>query len=93
MPNDAFKGTWRDYLHPEAVNAYSQGKDFTPANQKQLSQANFNNDDIKSLKTFARKNHLDSKDFEKKNLYKLAKNEGKTLSQLKAELVNMGVLK
>lgn len=93
MPNDAYKGTWRDYLNPEAVNAYSTGKEFVPPNQKQLAQANFNKDDLQSLKTFARKNHLDSKDFDKKNLYKLAKNEGITLSQLKAELVKMGAIK
>ena len=92
MPNDAFKGTWKDYLNPEAVNAYAQGKDYSQPDQKNLENANFNKDDLKNIKSWARKNHMDSKDFEKKNLYKIAKNEGITLAQLKLELAKMGAL-
>jgi|GEM_PF-3512353 hypothetical protein len=92
MPNDAYKGTWRDYLHPESVNAYSNGIDFNQPNQKQLDQANFNKDDLKDLQSWAKKHHQDPHDFDKKNIYKLAHKEKLSLAQLKTEFVKMGVL-
>ena len=92
MPNDAFKGTWRDYLNPEAVNEFLQGKDFMFPNQKPLENANWNDKDLKKVKTWAKKNHHDPKDFSKMNLYKLAKSEHKNLAQLKQEFHALGVL-
>jgi hypothetical protein len=92
MPNDAFKGTWRDYLNPEAVNEFLQGKDYMFPNQKPLENANWSDKDLKQVKTWAKKNNLDPKDFDKKKLYKLAKSEGLTLAQLKQELHGMGAL-
>lgn len=92
MPNDAYKGTWKDYLSPQAINSFLQGKDYTPPNQKSLENANFSKKDLETIKTWAKKHNEDPKDFSKKNLYKLAKSEGKTLSQFKEELHKLGVL-
>lgn len=92
MPNDAFKGTWRDYLHPEAVNEFLRGKDFNFPNQKKLEKSNWSSKDLEHVKSWAKKNNLDPKDFSKKNLYKLAKSEHLTLAELKEELHEMGAI-
>lgn len=93
MPNDAYKGTWQDYLKPNAVNAFLEGKDYTPSNQKILNGMNWTRDNLSDVKKWAYKNRLDPKKWEKKDLYRLAKNEGITLSQLKMELMSRGVFK
>ena len=36
MPNDSYKGTWKDYLTPQSVNAFVRGEDYTPPNQRVL---------------------------------------------------------
>jgi hypothetical protein len=90
MPNDAYKGTWKDYLNPEAINAVVQGKEFDFPNQKQLNNFNWTEKDLTSIKKWAKEIGEDPKDFDKMHLYKLAKSEGKTLAQLKAELREMG---
>lgn len=92
MPNDSYKGTWHDYLNPEAVNEFTHGKNFSFPNQKMLDQANWNKQDLTKIKSWAKENHLDPKDFDKKNLYLLAKKENISLSQLKLELAKMGAL-
>lgn len=92
MPNDAYKGTWRDYLNPEAINEFLQGKDYLFPNQKPLENANWTPKDLKEVKAWAKKNNLDPKDFDKKKLYKLAKSEKLSLAQLKQELHGMGAL-
>lgn len=92
MPNDAYKGTWRDYLNPEAVNEFLQGKDYMFPNQKVLENSNWKPKDLTQIKTWAKKNNLDPKDFSKKNLYKLAKSEKITLAQLKQELRARGAI-
>jgi hypothetical protein len=89
-PNDSYNGTSKDYLTPEAVNAFLNGNKYTTPNSKQLKDANFNDKDLKSLKTWAKSHQMNPKDFEKKNLYKLAKKEGISMSGLKAELKKMG---
>lgn len=92
MPNDAYKGSFRDYLNPEAVNEFLQGKDYMFPNQKVLENANWKPKDLTQIKTWAKKNNLDPKDFSKKNLYKLAKSEHITLAQLKQELRARGAI-
>jgi hypothetical protein len=93
MPNDAYNGTWKEYLTPEAVNAYIAGINYTPSSQAVLQGMNWSKSDLKNIKSWAARNRLDASDFEKKNLYKLAKNENMTLSQLKSWLMSRGALK
>ncbi len=92
MPNDSYAGTWKDYLNPEAVNAYKNGQDYNFPNQRQLKESNWNAKDLKEIKSWAHSNKLDPKMFTKENLYKTAQKRGMTLSQLKIELIKKGVL-
>lgn len=93
MPNDAYKGTWKDYLSPQAINSFLAGRDYVPPSQSMLNGMNWTKRDLTDVKDWAKKNHLNPKDFEKKNLYKLARNEHIPLSQLKMELMKRGAFK
>lgn len=90
MPNDAYKGSYMDYLNPEAVNAFINGQEYSPTNNKQLKEDNWSSKDLKNVQGWAKKNNLDPKDFDKMNLYILAQKEGISLAQLKKELHGMG---
>jgi hypothetical protein len=93
MPNDAYKGTWQDYLRPESINSFVSGKDFTPPNQKPLQGMNWTGSDLKDIKKWAYDSHLDPNMFTKEALYKGAKDEGITLAQLKLALMKRGALR
>lgn len=93
MPNDAYKGTWKDYLTPQSINSFVKGSDFKQPNQKALQGLNWREDDLKSIQDWAYKNHFDPKDFSKRNLYAIAKHDGISLSQLKSELMKRGGFK
>ena len=90
MPNDSYRGSFMDYLTPAAVNAITQGREYTPPNQKYLDQQNWTKDNLSQAKSWARKHGMPSKYFEKRNIYTLAKNSGMTLAQFKEYLRSKG---
>ncbi len=93
MPNDSYKGTWQDYLHPEVVNSFLQGKEYYIPDQKKLEQDNWTAKDLKDMKDWARKNGKDPAAINKNTLYTLAKNEKTTLANVKREFIKNGILK
>lgn len=92
MPNDAYKGTWKDYLAPQAVNTYLRGQNYTPSDQKILDAMNWKDSDLKSLRNWALKNGKNPHEFDKKNLYAKARKYGMSLSQIKMKLMSGGAL-
>lgn len=92
LPNDAYKGTWKEYLSPRFVNSFLEGKNYIPQNQNILTAMNWTKDDLKKIKDWAKKHGKDPKDFDKKHLYEAAKEEKTTLSGLKQGFVRMGAL-
>src|ERR1044071_7862619 len=92
MPNDAYKGTWKDYLTPQSINAFVKGEDYKQPNQKALNGMNWTDDDLKKFEKIGKQAGYGKGEIKKQELYKLAKKEGKNLSQVKLELMKAGVL-
>src|ERR1044071_3449488 len=92
MPNDAYKGTWKDYLTPQSINAFVKGEDYKQPNQKALNGMNWTDDDLKKFEKIGKQAGYGKGEIKKQELYKLAKKEGKNLSQVKLELIKAGVL-
>lgn len=93
MPNDAYKGTWQDYLHPEVVNSFLAGKTYNIPDQKKLEKENWTTSDLKKIKEWAKANGKNPKDVDKKTLFRLAQNHKTTLSEVKKEFIKNGILK
>lgn len=90
MPNDAYKGTWRDYLKPQAINSIVEGKNYKPDNEAVLRNMNFNEGDIKKIKDWSKEQGLSRKGFSKQDLIYTAKKRNMTLPQLKMEFLKRG---
>ncbi len=83
FPNYAYKGSWKDYLNPRAINAAVEGKDYVPKNQTMLEAMNFNKDDLRELK---------ANGYTKQDLYKTMKETKKSMPQLKMLFIERSII-
>ena len=90
IPNDSYKGTSKDYLKPEAVNAFLNGSTYNPANQKSLDDQNWTAKDLKAVTKWAKDHNVDPAGYSKQQLFKIAQNEKIPMSKLKMEFRKMG---